>query len=63
MAGVLEIQTGAMGLVVRYHLVADWRVHPRTFFALFNYLTPSGRVTVTGRVVEDTGQAERASEG
>jgi multidrug resistance efflux pump len=25
-----------------------------TFFALFNYLTPSGRVTVTGRVVEVT---------
>ena len=23
-----------------------------TFLALFNYLTPSGRVTVTGRVVE-----------
>ena len=25
-----------------------------TFLALFNYLTPSGRVTVTGRVVEVT---------
>ncbi|TGN88630.1 hypothetical protein EOW77_0011735 [Bradyrhizobium yuanmingense] len=25
-----------------------------TFFALFSYLTPSGRVTVTGRVVEVT---------
>ena len=25
-----------------------------TFLALFNYLTPSGRVTVTGRVVEIT---------
>ena len=25
-----------------------------TFLALFNYLTPSGRVTVTGRVVELT---------
>ena len=25
-----------------------------TFLALFNYLTPSGRVTVTGRVVEMT---------
>jgi multidrug resistance efflux pump len=23
-----------------------------TFLALFNYFTPSGRVTVTGRVVE-----------
>src|SRR3954452_20919236 len=45
-----------------------------TFLALFNYLTPSGRVTVTGRVVEvtpnvtgtncrDPGQAERAGEG
>ena len=25
-----------------------------TFLALFNYLTPSGKVTVTGRVVEVT---------
>jgi hypothetical protein len=25
-----------------------------TFLALFNYLTPFGRVTVTGRVVEET---------
>ena len=25
-----------------------------TFLALFNYLTPSGRVTATGRVVEVT---------
>ena len=25
-----------------------------TFLALFNYLTPSGRMTVTGRVVEVT---------
>jgi hypothetical protein len=25
-----------------------------TFLALFNYLTPSGRVTVTGRVAEVT---------
>jgi hypothetical protein len=25
-----------------------------TFLALFNYLTPSGRLTVTGRVVEVT---------
>ena len=42
--------------------------------ALFNYLTPSGRVTLTGRVVEVTpnvtgtnyrnsGQAERAGKG
>jgi hypothetical protein len=32
-----------------------------TFLALFNYLTPSGRVTVTGRVVEVTPKIEHAS--
>src|SRR5229473_2961260 len=32
-----------------------------TFLALFNYLTPSGRVTVTGRVVEVTPNYDQAS--
>src|SRR5438445_1980942 len=53
-ARVLQIQTGAMGLVVRYHLAAVGGFILATFLALFNYLTPSGRVTVTGRVVEVT---------
>jgi hypothetical protein len=31
-----------------------------TFLALFNYLTPSGKVTVTGRVVEVTPNVQLA---
>ena len=53
-ARVLEIQTGAMGLVVRDDLAVVGGFILATFLALFNYLTPSGRVTVTGRVVEVT---------
>jgi hypothetical protein len=52
--GVLEIQIGAVGwlsgtisLLIGGFILAK-------FLALFNYLTPSGRVTVTGRVVEVT---------
>src|SRR3977135_2792994 len=40
LSGTLSILIGAFILAV--------------FLALFNYLTPSGRVTVTGRVVEVT---------
>jgi multidrug resistance efflux pump len=39
--------SGAVAIVVGAFILA-------TFLALFNYLTPSGRVTVTGRVVEVT---------
>ena len=39
--------SGAISLLVGGFILA-------TFLALFNYLTPSGRVTVTGRVVEVT---------
>src|SRR5216684_1725452 len=39
--------SGAVSLLVGGFILA-------TFLALFNYLTPSGRVTVTGRVVEVT---------
>ena len=39
--------SGTVALVIGGFIVA-------TFLALFNYLTPSGRVTVTGRVVEVT---------
>ena len=43
-----------MGLVVRDNsLLVGWFILA-TFLALFSYLTPSGRVTVTGRVVEVT---------
>jgi multidrug resistance efflux pump len=51
---VLEIQTGAMGLAIRDDLDTRRHFYLVTFLALFNYLTPSGRVTVTGRVVEVT---------
>lgn len=37
--------SGAVSLLIGGFILA-------TFLALFNYLTPSGRVTVTGRVVE-----------
>ncbi|WP_235886050.1 biotin/lipoyl-binding protein [Bradyrhizobium niftali] len=43
-----------MGLVVRDNFAAGWRVYPRNISRAFNYLTPSGRVMVTGRVVEVT---------
>jgi len=39
--------SGTVSLVVGGFIIA-------TFLALFNYLTPSGRVTVTGSVVEVT---------
>src|SRR5947199_2019485 len=39
--------SGAVSIAVGIFILA-------TFLALFNYLTPSGRVTVTGRVVEVT---------
>src|SRR5437660_7655862 len=39
--------SGTVSLLVGGFIVA-------TFLALFNYLTPSGKVTVTGRVVEVT---------
>jgi multidrug resistance efflux pump len=39
--------SGAVSVLVGVFILA-------TFLALFNYLTPSGRVTVTGRVVEVT---------
>jgi multidrug resistance efflux pump len=39
--------SGAVSVLVGVFILA-------TFMALFNYLTPSGRVTVTGRVVEVT---------
>src|SRR6266481_2993895 len=39
--------SGTVSLLVCVFILA-------TFLALFNYLTPSGRVTVTGRVVEVT---------
>src|SRR5207253_8888822 len=39
--------SGTIALVIGGFILA-------TFLALFNYLTPSGRVTVTGRVVEVT---------
>jgi multidrug resistance efflux pump len=39
--------SGAVSLLIGGFILA-------TFLALFNYLTPSGRVTVTGRVVEVT---------
>ncbi|MBR1270874.1 HlyD family secretion protein [Bradyrhizobium sp. AUGA SZCCT0222] len=39
--------SGAISIAVGIFILA-------TFLALFNYLTPSGRVTVTGRVVEVT---------
>lgn len=54
MVSVLEIRlvkwgwlSGTVSLFVGGFILA-------TFLALFNYLTPSGRVTVTGRVVEVT---------
>src|SRR3954451_2950421 len=56
---VLEIQTGAVGLVVRDRLAAHRRIYPRDISRAFNYLTPSGRVTVTGRVVEVTPNVTR----
>jgi multidrug efflux pump subunit AcrA (membrane-fusion protein) len=39
--------SGTVSIVIGAFILA-------TFLALFNYLTPSGRVTVTGRVVEVT---------
>jgi multidrug resistance efflux pump len=52
---VLEIQTGAVGLWLSGTIsIAIGVFILATFLALFNYLTPSGRVTVTGRVVEVT---------
>src|SRR5689334_1195493 len=39
--------SGSISLVIGAFILA-------VFLALFNYLTPSGRVTVTGRVVEVT---------
>ena len=39
--------TGTVAVLIGVFILA-------TFLALFNYLTPSGRVTVTGRVVEVT---------
>jgi multidrug resistance efflux pump len=53
-ARVLEIQTGAVGLVVGTVSLLVGGFILATFLGLFNYLTPSGRVTVTGRVVEVT---------
>jgi len=40
-------QSGTISVVIGALILA-------TFLALFNYLTPSGKVTVTGRVVEVT---------
>src|SRR4051812_45953543 len=71
---VLEIQTGPWGWLSGTVSLLIGGFILATFLALFNYLTPSGRVTVTGRVVEvtpnvtgtncrDPGQAERAGEG
>jgi multidrug resistance efflux pump len=51
---VLEIQTGAMGWLSGSISLLIGGFILATFLALFNYLTPSGRVTVTGRVVEVT---------
>src|SRR3982750_2804166 len=39
--------SGAISIFIGLFMLA-------TFLALFNYLTPSGKVTVTGRVVEVT---------
>jgi hypothetical protein len=71
---VLEIQAGAIGLVVRDYLAAIGGFILATFLALFNYLTPSGaRHGVRSRGgsdaecdranCRDPGQAERAGEG
>jgi multidrug resistance efflux pump len=54
MGCVLEIQTRAVGLVVGTISLLTGGFILATVLGLFNYLTPSGRVTVTGRVVEVT---------
>jgi hypothetical protein len=54
LACILEIQTGAMRLAVRNSSGVSWCVYSCNILAFFNYLTPSGRITVTGRVVEVT---------
>jgi multidrug resistance efflux pump len=54
MGGVLEIQAGAVGWLSGTVSLFIGGFILATFLALFNYLTPSGRVTVTGRVVEVT---------
>jgi hypothetical protein len=51
---VLEIQTGAVGWLSGTVSLLIGGFILATFLALFNYLTPSGRVTVTGRVAEVT---------
>src|SRR5437667_4671096 len=53
-ARVLEIQAGTMGWLSGTISLLIGGFILATFLALFNYLTPSGRVTVTGRVVEVT---------
>jgi hypothetical protein len=69
---VLEIQAGAIGLVVRDYLAAIGGFILATFLALFNYLTPSGaRHGVRSRGgsdaecdranCRDPGQAERVN--
>lgn len=56
-ARVLEVQTCTVSILVSVLILA-------TFRALFHHLTPTGRVTVSGRVVEVTpnvtGQSSRS---
>src|SRR5260221_11900515 len=52
MARVLKIQTCALGRFSGTVAVVIGAFILAVFLALFNYLTPSGKVTVAGRVVE-----------
>jgi multidrug resistance efflux pump len=53
-ACVFKIQARAMGWLSGTIAACAGLFILATFLALFNYLTPSGRVTVTGPVVEVT---------
>jgi multidrug resistance efflux pump len=54
MGRVLEIQARALGLVSGTISACTGGFILAIFLALFNYLTPSGRGTVTGPAVEVT---------
>jgi multidrug resistance efflux pump len=53
-ASLLTIQACALGLVIGDDIGSYRLFILATFLALFNYLTPAGKVTVTGKVIEVT---------